>query len=87
MISTERVVTASLPIELASKLDEVAARIDRSRSWIVRHALAEWLAEEERRHVLTLEAMKDIDEGRLLTQEEVEKYIAAKRKARSDLQE
>jgi predicted transcriptional regulator len=64
-------------------MDEVADRIDRSKSWIVRQAVAEWLAEEQRRHELTLEAMKSVDEGRTLTQEEVEKHFAERRRSRS----
>lgn len=78
-----RVVTANLPDDLVSRMDEVADRIDRSKSWIVRVAVVEWLAEEQRRHELTLEALKSVDEGRTFTQEEVEKHFAARRKARS----
>ena len=78
-----RVVTAKLPDDLVSRMDEIAHRIDRSKSWIVREAVAEWLAEEQRRHELTLEAMKSVDEGRTFTQEEIEKHFAARRKARS----
>ena len=78
-----RVVTANIPEELAMQMDQVGARIDRSKSWIVREAVADWLAEEQRRFEMTLEAMKSVDEGRTLTQEEVEKHFADKRKARS----
>ena len=78
-----RVVTAKLPDDLVSRMDEIADRIDRSKSWIVRQAVTEWLAEEQRRYELTLQAMKSVDEGRSLTQEEVEKHFAARRKARS----
>ena len=78
-----RVVTANLPDDLVSRMDEVAGRIDRSKSWIVREAVAEWLAEEQRRFELTLEALKSVDEGRTFTQEEVEKHFSARRKARS----
>jgi predicted transcriptional regulator len=74
-----RVVTAKLPDDLVSQMDEIAGRIDRSKSWIVRVAVAEWLAEEQRRYELTLEALKDVDEGRTFTQEEVEKHFAARR--------
>jgi predicted transcriptional regulator len=77
-----RVVTAKLPDDLVSRMDEVAGRIDRSKSWIVREAVTEWLAEEQRRFELTLEAMKSIEEGRGLTQEEVEEHFAARREAR-----
>jgi len=45
-----RVVTTVLPHELASQMDEAVERGDRSKSWIVRQALIEWLAEERRRH-------------------------------------
>lgn len=66
-----RVVTAKLPEGLVAEMDEVAGRMDRSKSWIVRQAVAEWLAEERRRYELTLEALKDADEGRTIAHEEV----------------
>jgi predicted transcriptional regulator len=83
MAEEGRVVTAKLPDDLVSEMDEVAGRIDRSKSWIVRQAVAEWLAEERRRYELTLEAMKSVDEGRSFSQEDIEKHFAARRKARS----
>lgn len=64
-----RVVTAKLPEDLVNRMDEVAERIERSKSWIVREALSQWLAEEQRRHDLTVEALKDVDEGRVLSRE------------------
>ena len=70
MAREERVITA-IPEDLASKMDEIAARMERSKSWIVRQAVAEWVAEEQRRCELTLEALKSVDEGRTLTHEEV----------------
>ena len=66
-----RVVTANLPSDLVARMDDVAKRIDRSKSWIVRQAVAEWLAEEQRRHELTLEALRSVDEGRTISHEEV----------------
>lgn len=84
MPDNSRVVTATLPDELVSRLDTIADRLERSKSWIIRQALNEWLTEEERRHQLTLEALNDVDEGRVFTQAEVEAYFAAKRKARLD---
>ena len=54
MTDEARVVTAALPNKLVSRLDKVAERLDRSKSWIVRQALDEWLADEERRCALTL---------------------------------
>ena len=83
MADDGRVVTAKLSDDLVSQLDEVANRIDRSKSWIVRQAVSEWLVEEQRRYELTLEALKSVDEGRTFSQEEIEKHYAARRKARS----
>ena len=57
-----RVVTAKLPNDLALEMDEVADRLDRTKNWIVRQAVAEWLAEERRRHELTLEEIRGLDQ-------------------------
>jgi len=56
-MGADRVITAKFPVNLVDKVGEIAARIDRSKSRIVRQALSEWLAEEQRRHHLTLEAL------------------------------
>lgn len=79
-----RVVTANLPADLVSWMDEVAGRIDRSKSWIVREAVAEWLAEEQRRHDLTLEALKDVDEGRTIPHEEVLAMVERRKRERRE---
>ena len=83
MAEEGRVVTAKLPDDLISRLDEVSERIDRSKSWIVREAVSEWLAEEQRRYDLTLEAMKSMDEGKSFSQDEIEAHYAARREARA----
>jgi len=83
MTDRPRVITASIPGDMAARLDAAAAATDRSRSWIVRQALAEWLAEHQRRHELTLEALRDVDEGRTLSQEEVEGHLARRRPERA----
>jgi predicted transcriptional regulator len=77
-----RVVTAHLPADLAEKLDDLAERLDRPKGWIVKEALASYVALEEKRHHLTLEALADVDAGRTLDHAEVEAWVAglAKRK-------
>ena len=55
MRDSGRVVTANLPHGLASQMDKVADRLDRSKSWIVRQAVIEWLADEQRRYELERE--------------------------------
>ena len=83
MADDGRVVTAKLPDDVVAEMDEVAERMDRSKSWIVRQAVGEWLAEERRRYEMTLEAMKSVDEGNSFSQEEIDKHFEARRKARS----
>ena len=58
MTDNTRVVTAKLSADLVSRIDEIASRIDRTKSWIVRQAVSEWLAEERRRHEFTIEALR-----------------------------
>lgn len=75
-----RVVTANLPADLVSRMDEIAQRIGRSKSWIVRAAVTDWLAEEQRRYELTLEALKDVDEGRVIPYEDIMREVMSRRK-------
>ena len=51
----------------------------RSKSWIVRQALGEWLAEEQRRYQLTLEALQSVDEGRLISHEEILERVSERK--------
>jgi predicted transcriptional regulator len=53
-----RVVTAKLPEELVLRMDEASDWLDRSKSWIVRQAVTEWLAEEWQRRQLALEEIE-----------------------------
>jgi predicted transcriptional regulator len=70
-----RVVTAHLPTDLAEKLDNLAQRLDRPKGWIVKEAIASYLALEEKRHRLTLEALADVDAGRTLEHDELERWV------------
>lgn len=55
MAEDGRVVTTKLSNDLALSIDEVARRIDRTKSWIVREALRQWLTEEQCRHKLSID--------------------------------
>lgn len=61
-----RVLTAHVPEDLAARVDEMAARLERSRGWVMKQALAAWVDLEEERHRMTLEALADVDAGRLI---------------------
>lgn len=56
-----KVLTAHVPLPLAEKIDQVAARLERSRGWIVKQALSAWIDQEEERSRLTRDALEDVD--------------------------
>lgn len=69
-----RVITAHVPLPLADKVDELAAQLERPRGWIVKQALAAWVEQEEERHRLTLEALADVDAGRVIDHQAVQAW-------------
>jgi predicted transcriptional regulator len=69
-----RVVTAHLPDELAEKLDALAERLDRPRGWVVKEALATYIAVDEERHQQTLEALREVEAGETVEHVEVEAW-------------
>ena len=71
-----RVVTSHLPAELAEKLDGLAERLDRPKGWIVKEAIASYVALEEERRRLTQEALDDVDAKRVLDHSAIEAWAA-----------
>lgn len=71
MLNEDRVVTTKLSADLVAALDKWADRGQRTKSWIMRQALKEWISEQERRYRLTLEALASCDSGDILSHEEV----------------
>ena len=73
--STEtKVLTAHVPLPLAEKVDQLAAKLERSRGWIVKQALTAWVAQEEERNRLTREALADVDAGRVIDHQAVQAW-------------
>ena len=68
---TTKVLTAHVPLTLAKKVDQLAARLERSRAWIVKQALTAWIDQEEERRRLTLEGLADVDAGRVVDHQAV----------------
>ena len=66
-----RVLTAHVPVPLAEQVDVVAERLERSRGWVVKQALASWIAQEDERDRLTHMALADVDAGRVIDHETV----------------
>ena len=67
-----KVFTAHVPLPLAEKVDQLAARLERSRGWIVKQALVAWIDQEEERSRLTREALTDVDAGRVIDHQAVQ---------------
>jgi predicted transcriptional regulator len=58
-----KMLTEHVPIPLIERVDEIAARMERSRGWVVKQALSAWVDQEETHRRLTLEAMADVEQG------------------------
>lgn len=71
-----KVLTAHIPLPLAAKVDQLALRLERSRGWIMKQALTAWVDQEEERRRLTLEALDDVDAGRVVDHSVVEAWAA-----------
>jgi len=69
-----KVLTAHVPLPLAEKIDQMAARLERSRGWIMKQALSAWIDQEEERARLTQEALADVDSGRVIDQRAVQAW-------------
>ena len=69
-----KVLTAHIPLPLAEQVDQIAARLERSRGWIVKQALGAWVGQEEERRRLTLEALADVDAGDVIDHQDVRSW-------------
>ena len=67
-----RVLTAHVPAQLAIQVDHIAARLDHSRGWVVKQAIAAWVHQEEERQRLTLEALAAVDAAHTVDHAEVD---------------
>ncbi|MDP2839120.1 MAG: ribbon-helix-helix protein, CopG family, partial [Syntrophales bacterium] len=65
---------AHIPLPLAEKVYQLAARQKRSRTWIIKQALSTWIDHEEERQRLTIEAMADVDAGRVIANQAVQEW-------------
>ena len=73
-VATTKVLTAHVPLSMADKVDQMAARLERSRGWIMKQALSAWIAQEEDRDRLTQEALADVDAGRVIDHQAVQAW-------------
>lgn len=69
-----KVLTTHVPLPMADKVEQMAARLERSRGWIVKQALAAWIDQEEERSRLTQEALIDVDAGNVIDHQAVQTW-------------
>ena len=74
MVTETKVLTTHVPLPLADKVDMLAARLERSRGWVVKQALSAWVDQEEERSRLTLEAMADVQAGNVIDHQAVQAW-------------
>jgi len=74
MVMETKILTAHVPLPLANKIDSLANRLERSKAWIIKQALAAWIDQEEERHRLTLEAMIDVDTSNVIDHQSVQAW-------------
>ena len=48
--------------------------LERSRGWVVKAALSAWVEHEEERHLLTLEALAEVDVGHVIDHKAVQAW-------------
>ncbi|NHB90456.1 CopG family ribbon-helix-helix protein [Photorhabdus tasmaniensis] len=72
--ATTKVLTAHVPLLMADKVDQMAARLERSRGWIMKQALCAWIAQEEDRDRLTQEALADVEAGSVIDHQAVQAW-------------
>lgn len=78
-----KVLTAHIPLPLADQIEAHANRLERSKGWIIKEALADWVDREKERDRLTQGALLDIDRGLFVSHEEVEDWLKGLKKGRS----
>lgn len=64
--------------DLQEKLDTTANRLKRSKGWIINDALRQYIEQEERKQQMleqTQEAIADIEAGRVVSGEDVMKWL------------
>ena len=59
---TKKTMTAKLPLEMIERLDQHAQALDRSRAWVVKHALQQWLDDEDYKIQTTLAALEEMEQ-------------------------
>ncbi len=74
-MSKTSVITARIDADLSDRLDALAARLDRSRAWIMAKAIERFVDEETAFHAFIQEGVDAADRGEVYSQEEMEAWV------------
>jgi len=66
-----RTITAQIPDQVAESLDHLAEQEGRSKSWLVREAILEYLAQQEEIQRLTMKGIESYRAGDVVDHDEV----------------
>ena len=72
-----RVMTAHVPVPLAEQVDQLAAKLERSRGWVLKQALAAYVDREAERYRMTVEAMADVNSKSGVSHQDVKAWAAS----------
>lgn len=78
-MSRTAIITSRVAEQTSADLDRLAARLERSRAWIVARAVEEFVQSEIELLDSLDEAERQIDRGEFLTQDEMEAWMAGLR--------
>jgi predicted transcriptional regulator len=72
-----RVMTAHVPLPLADEVHQLAAKLERSRGWVLKQALAAHVEREAERHRMTVEALGDVAAQNGVSHDDVKAWAAS----------
>ncbi|APG17137.1 ribbon-helix-helix protein, CopG family [Kosakonia radicincitans] len=74
-MSGTKVLTAHVPIELADKVDLLAESSERSRGWIIKRALAEYIERAELRQAMIQQGLDAVERGETVSHAEAATWL------------
>ena len=78
---SKQTISAQISVELAAAVENLAIKLDRSESWIIKEALTSLLAERELRHQSIQAGLADVDTGRVVTHSDMMSFANRLKKA------
>ena len=74
MATPSALISVRVPPEVAHRLETLAKVVDRSKSYLAAEAIEEYLALQEWQVQAIQEGLQDLDEGKVIDFEDVEKH-------------